>query len=105
MKVTFTFEFKDLIEHIEKMLSMNGVAPKTDEDGGKQITFNVKKKEIVAHCEAIPVPDACPFCNSDVDQSTQTQQADKEETRNPQKPEGQARKEAGGTRRSPARRG
>ena len=68
MKVTFTFEYGDLLEQIEKMLSMNGVKALTDDEGNKLITFNQKKKEIVIHCEAAPIPEACPFCNSGVQQ-------------------------------------
>jgi hypothetical protein len=68
MKVTFTFEYGDLLDQIEKMLSMSGVRPLVDDKGNKLITFNHKKKEVVVHCEAIPVPDACPFCGSGVNQ-------------------------------------
>lgn len=72
MKVTFTFEYGDLLEQIEKMLSMNGVKALTDDEGKKLIIFNHKKKEIVTHCEAAPIPDSCPFCGSGVQQEAQT---------------------------------
>jgi len=72
MKVTFTFEFSDLVEHIEKLLSMNGVKPLGDHHGGKQIHFDSKKKQVVAHCEAAPIPSTCPFCNAGVEQELPT---------------------------------
>lgn len=76
MKVTFTFEYADLLEQIEKMLAMNGVQALTDDEGNKQIHFNHKKKEVVIHCEAAPIPDSCPFCGSGVDQEAPTQKDD-----------------------------
>lgn len=73
MKVTFTFEYKDLLEQIEKMLSMNGVRALVDKDGNKEIHFDSKKKEVVIHCEAAPLPKTCLFCGSDVQKEAQTQ--------------------------------
>jgi hypothetical protein len=72
MKVTFTFEFSDLLEHIEKLLSMNGVKLLGDSHGGKQIHLDPKKKQIVAHCEAAPIPSTCPFCGKGVEQELPT---------------------------------
>ena len=72
MKVTFTFEYKDLLDQIEKMLSMSGVRALEDGDGKKAIHFDSKKKEVVIHCEAAPLPNACPFCGSGVQEEIQT---------------------------------
>lgn len=76
MKITITFEYGDLLEDIEKKLAMSGVRPTVNDKGEKQITFNHKKKEVVAHCEAAPVPDSCLFCGGGVDLEAQTKQGD-----------------------------
>jgi hypothetical protein len=76
MKITITFEYADLLEDIEKKLAMSGVRPTVNDKGEKQITFNHKKKEVVAHCEAAPIPDSCLFCGGGVDQEAQTKQDD-----------------------------
>lgn len=73
MKVTFTFEYADLLEQIEKMLSMNGVQALKEANGNKQVYFDHKKKEIVVHCEAAPLPESCPFCGSGVHPEAQGQ--------------------------------
>lgn len=76
MKIAFTFEYADLMEQIEKMLAMNGVTPLLDAEGNKRISFNHKKKEVIVHCEASPIPDSCLFCGAGVDQEAQTKQDD-----------------------------
>ena len=77
MKITITFEYDDLLEDIEKKLAMSGVRPTVNDKGEKQITFNHKRKEVVAHCEAAPVPDSCLFCGGGVDQELPTKQDSK----------------------------
>ena len=77
MKVTFTFEFDDLLGQIVKLLSMSGVKPLLDADDKPCISFDSKKKEVTVQCEAAPVPTACPFCTHTVNTATPTQQDSK----------------------------
>lgn len=76
MKAAFTFEYEDLLEHIEKILSMNGMRPCVSEDGSKRIRFDSKKKQVVVECEAVPFPSTCPFCQSGVHQEATTKNDD-----------------------------
>lgn len=81
MKVTFTFEYADLLAQLEKTLAMNGVRPLVDDQGNKQIRFDSKQKQVVVHCEAAPLPTACPFCQAGVHQDITTKRDDSTENK------------------------
>jgi hypothetical protein len=70
MKIIFTFEYADLLEHIIKVLAMSGIKPVHDTEGNPRVVFNNKQKEVVIHGEASTIPNACLFCGSHVNVET-----------------------------------
>ena len=66
MKITFTFEYADLLVQIQKQLEMNGLQVLKDDDGAPQIRFSQKSKQVIVECEQGELSSACPFCNAAV---------------------------------------
>lgn len=69
MKVTYTFSFEDVLRYVTELLQMKGATPLL-KGGELDISFNTRKKEIVANCEPTEIPTVCPVCRATLNDTT-----------------------------------
>lgn len=78
MKITFTFEYADLLVQVQKQLEMNGLRVLKNDNGEPAIRFVQKTKQVIVECEQGELSNTCPFCSAEVNrgvaQSTKSEE-------------------------------